>query len=426
MQQQTSSSSLEDDSDSPVAIRRKKSTFANEAAKVVSWLDDDGDGVITDQELSTYLDISKTEAQQLIIEAKMQLYGQRPTKNHYRLTFQEFTAILASSHEQPEAPEEIPKRVLKRYRAVFDSIDTDRKGIITPAQMARDMGVDDLQGLGWEGKSQLTFDDFVQILRRAESGRAARIMTKLLEDKEQGALLADASEAKRKNTVIVDEPSAKVTQILHDIWVSADPTNDRAHIDNIRSSLLGLFGQNVITGSDDDLMQIILNLTSKANNAQSVSFLDFSSELQQYLEEDEEDMPGLRRGDSRSTVGWDNPSDTLSPAEYEMYRSLFDENDKDQDGSLQISELRELTMSLVEKQLLQPSVRVFYFQLLKMLDDSGEEAIDFEQFVVLMQEASESTSKDLNDDGWEALDAVSSMRMIQLKKSRHSKLRLKL
>eukprot|EP00299_Pterocystis_sp_00344_P019315 c9595_g1_i1.p1 GENE.c9595_g1_i1~~c9595_g1_i1.p1 ORF type:complete len:628 (+),score=225.80 c9595_g1_i1:214-1884(+) len=407
------------DDKAPVELKRRKSNFAYEAAKVFSWLDNDGDGFITDQEISKYLDISTSEAQALIIEAHMQLYGRRQP-NGFKLTFDEFTSMLASAEDaETETMDEVPKRTLKRYRIVFDSIDVNRTGVITPNQLAQDMGMEALEGL--EGKQQLTFEDFVKILRRAETGRAARMMRKLLEDKEQGEKLADAAEMRKR--VIIDEPSEKVTKMIQELWQSTGPTNHLSHIDNIRATLLEQLSSNTLTASDDDIMQILVTLSGKVNAKNQVTYADFFTELQSFLEDPEEsEAPMFRKADSRSTIGWEAPSETLSATEFEVFRTLFDENDKDHDGFLSIDQLRELTMSLIEKQLIRPDVRMFYFQLLKTLGDSGEESIDFEQFVVLMQEAAEATALDLGyseQSGWE-IDVIGSLRNIQLKKSRHS------
>lgn len=417
----------------PVLLKKKSSTFHMEARKVFSLLDQDNDGFVTEKELSEFLNISNQEARALIQEAKIQLYGlSGANRKGVTMTFEEFTNVLTSKTSEEDV---IPERVIKRYRMVFDSIDIDRRGVITPAQLAGDMGISNLEELGFEGKSHLTFDDFVKILRSAETGRAGRMMTKLLEDKEQGQLLADASEQKRKgipgrlSLPMLPQAISAEAQILDEIWSNAKPDGNIAHLDNVKAALLEASSNNDINISDDDLMAVIMTLTSKVDANSNISYTQFLVEMRPLVEtgandfgdnSDESPRLNVAMGADSSDEEFDNPSDTLTPEEFDGFRKLFDDTDRDHDGRVTTNELRDLSMNLIDKHLLMPDIKIFFMQVLRMLEESGLESLDFEQFVVLLQEASDQTARDIGQSDWDAAAAMDSLKLIQLRRSRMS------
>ncbi len=58
-------------------------------------LDVNGDGLISEGELSKQLDISRREATSIIVEAKMQLYSKYPSQGDVNLTLEELRRLLA-------------------------------------------------------------------------------------------------------------------------------------------------------------------------------------------------------------------------------------------------------------------------------------------------------------------------------------------
>ncbi len=109
----------------------------------------------------------------------------------------------------------LPERKKKLYQTVFSSIDKNNIGYITPSQLAAgDVGgITDIDGLGWHGKSLISFEDFVGILQRAEKGRATRLITKLLEDKGQGQGLRGLLTGSSTTTIAPPPSSSRVDTV---------------------------------------------------------------------------------------------------------------------------------------------------------------------------------------------------------------------
>ena len=299
---------------------------------------------------------------------------------------------------------------------MFDSIDVEQKGVITPAQLAGDMGISNLEELGFQGKTELTFEDFVKILRRAETGRAGRTMAELLHEKEQGQSLANASQQKRvpvpagpgrlglpalpevfnhlmitklcshsqRRSFMFNFPCkmGNLSQlgILNEIWQEAKPEGTVANIENIKAALISASNDNSIRISDDDLMQIIFSLASLADANQNISFADFVLELKPLVdsgnnfdsEQEEEESPRLRVGggiipDDEDDDEW-AVSEMLSENEFDEMKAIFDGNDRDGDGLVPVMDLKQYFMTLMSGPMIQPSARVFYMQVPEILD----------------------------------------------------------
>lgn len=420
----------------PVTLKKKQSTFHLEARRVFSLLDGDNDGFVTDKEISSFMNISTREAVALITEAKIQLYG-AATRGNLKLTFEEFTSVLASKDEE-EKIENIPGRVIKRYRNVFDSIDVEHKGVITPTQLAGDMGISNLEELGFQGKNVLTFEDFVKILRRAETGRAGRMMTKLLEDQEQGQKLASATQEKKAPVIAVGAgrlalPLAELKSlprdgsVLDDIWYDAKPQGNVANVENVKAALLTATSENTIRISDDDLMQVIFNLAGKTDGAQNVSYNAFLLELRPLVDtgsggefmDSEDESPRLKSSGIIPNASddeddeWGSPSVLLSDMEFDECRLAFEENDRDGDGLVTSADLKDVFMSLIGRPMIQPTARIFYMQALKMLDETEGEVLDFDQFANMIRAASDETGDEFAGSDWDFLTALSALRLQQ-------------
>lgn len=418
---------IEDEVAQPLRLKKAKSKFGKEVTRVFKWMDGDGDGFVTEEEISRYLGISTTEAQALIEEAKISLYGHRGDN---KLTPAEFKQLLEKNERQEEEDiNSLPPRVLARYRRVFESIDIDGNGVVTAEELAKDMGVDDVQSAidmftngQCSGQSELTFEDFVKVLRRAESNRAANTLVKLLEETAEGAGLANVMQGRRRSIAEANSPAA-VPKVVTNIWNSMGLADDaRADPNQVQSAVLAAHARLELHCSEEDLLHLVWAFSEAARESSDglISFPVFWKVLGE-MKEEEADAPMSRSyttASFKSEFAWDSPSSTLTPQELEVYKSVFDANDQDGDGVLDISELNNLVMDMVDRR---PESKLFYFQLMQQLQMSDTNEIDFEEFVVLMQEAAEVASGEIDDADWNPTQAIGALNMMKNRMSRKSK-----
>jgi len=414
----------------PVKLQRQHSQFWGECEKVFKWLDDDQDGFISDREISEYLDISRQEARALIEETKITLYGKRGDN---RLTLDEFSSILARTTKTAPAPDltVLPPRLLKRYRIIFDSIDIDGNGVITPQELAQDMGIGEvdeamqtfLVEAGFAGKSELTFEEFVAVLRRAETDRAGRTFQNILAGTKEGERLANVAE-KRHKSIIAEVQKEEVPEVVNTLWdrLAAQRSTLRESLrvdaDTLQSVVLEAHGKGELESSDQDLLHVVWQLSEAARNTTDglVGFSEFAKVLKSSVA-DAGDIAPLSRIDSvaPSSCSFELPSETLQEGELQALRSVFDSNDHDKDGHLSKEELNQMVLDMIDRSMLSDEVRMFYFQVINGLEESGQTRVDFEEFIILMQEAAEATSSDLDS-------AVAALNMMKKRISRRSKM----
>jgi len=412
----------------PVQLQRGQSKFWSECDRVFKWLDDDNDGFVSDREISLYLGISRHEARALIEETKITLYGKRGDN---RLTQQEFSSILASANKAQTTTTDVnllPPRVLKRYRMIFDSIDVDGNGAITPEELAQDMGIGEidegmrsfLKDAGYGDKSELSFEEFVNVLRQAETDRAGRTFKNILAETEQGVTLAaavDVHQQKAKEVVKAEDIPESITMIWDELATNCALERDelRVDADTVQSAVLTAHARGQLDSSDDALLQLVWQVSEAARTSPDgmVGFAEYAKVMKACVISDS-DAPGLGRCDTgyKSSASWEMPSETLNPDEMKVLHQVFDDNDTDRDGQLQTEQLNHLFLEMSDTN---PDARVFYFQVIAALENSGETSIDFEQFVVLMQEAAEASASDIPS----ALEAIT---MMKRRVSRRSKM----
>lgn len=171
-----------------------------EANKVFDWLDEDHDGMIGAEELAGCLNVSMREAEEIIDEIKVQ---QRGTSEGGLggLSRQEFAELMDASTRTVHTMHGIPKACVDRYTLVFNSVDVENKGFITPEQLIAAMGHDnpELQE-ALANRKRMTLSQFIIMLRESELERSAWRILELLDDMGQGIALATAvQEAFRRN-----------------------------------------------------------------------------------------------------------------------------------------------------------------------------------------------------------------------------------
>ena len=197
----------------------------DEASKVFDQLDVAGQGFLSLEELSQSLHLSRVEIRELLIQIKTNLYSQAPVEADLKLTKSEFIHIM-----QPKNVDlaEIPRDVISRYRAAFDSIDTFKLGTITPFMLARALG-DSMPSHIFTGKRHMTFEQvslrfpilfseifsfqFARLLCRAEQQRPAKMILDAIEDT-HGRRFAFALRASQHE---VEQVGPSIRRILFDL-----------------------------------------------------------------------------------------------------------------------------------------------------------------------------------------------------------------
>ena len=167
---------------------------------------------------------------------------------------------------------------------------------------------------------------------------------------------------------------------LNMIWQKAKPEGTVANIENIKAALISSRNDYSIHISDDDLMQIIVNLANLADANQNISSSDFVMELKPLVdsgnnfdsEQEEEESPRLRAGggvipDDEDDDEW-VVSEMLSENDYDEMKAIFYENDRDGDGLVPVIELKQYFMTLMSGPMIQPAARVFYMQVPETVD----------------------------------------------------------
>lgn len=302
-----------------------------QAESVFDWLDQNGNGYITPEDLASALDIPLEDAEALIAETSLALHGDedvQPKTERPILTKTEFKNVMRN----PDFQESIivPERSAEKYAEMFDTIDTMRSGAISPGQLALAIGVeaDDQAEFtqAFAEKDELGFEDFVALMRQSEIARAAMTMLDLLEDKGQGKRLADAVVTRnvakdprkgpstvtlpdgtrlndylrqKRETETAAQPSFDVQfrkqtntnmvlneqitdvsdQTLKDIWDNLTPDESGlVTVDDLRAELLTAHASGDLVITDNDLLEAVMAITETAED-NVISFEAFAAAM---------------------------------------------------------------------------------------------------------------------------------------------------
>jgi Ca2+-binding EF-hand superfamily protein len=397
---------------------------ADQTNKVFAELDQEVDGYILDRALASYLHISPAEAAHIITEAKIALHGRR---DNGKLTRDEFSAVLrlAADHyldrDSFTPLQEMPQRAVRHYRRIFEDIDEKGRGVITLQQLAMGMpGMDDVvSGLASSRGSQgiLTFEQFANVLHRAERGGAGRAMAQLLEETPEGRALVNAVRSQQETT---DTASAKaqpvdpttVPPLVMDMWMSAnpDPRTGVADVDQLRDALVMANTSGDLMCTEQELVHLVGTLSLRSESGQ-VDFDGFWRTLEPLVEVVQEGLAISQSGMQSSIMA----SSIMSSNDYmpgyhaddlycrDVFSSLV--------GRVDIEDARIGSRDLMSKihnvlnSAKMGTDRVFYFHLTNLVSTAPLDDLDYRMFASLVKDAETATMVDV-DDEWDPADAM--------------------
>jgi len=298
-----------------------------EADKVFDWLDEDGDGYITHIELSDSLNITKAEAKAIIEETQLTLHGSAEAspslcEGLFHLSRNNFQQVMKAG---AQADESLPIATEQRYREVFDSIDIDGKGFITMDDLALATGADesDMAAMPFGAEGQITYADFVQLLRKSEIGRAAKTLLDLLYEMgrghELGAAVGAMEQAKQIESESTWTPDSSETMSsrslqtprdrtphvsgvdlvpaeqpelsrddVDDLWESIeDPMSGDVEMDELQVALMMAQSTGTLPLSDGAVVEVVFQLSEKsAAGGGHISSEDFWAVMNKYTAPD--------------------------------------------------------------------------------------------------------------------------------------------
>lgn len=306
------------------------STFI-QADQLFDWLDEDGNGAISARELSDLLGISLPEAASLVKEAHMTLYGRVPDSSRGmvrpgEITRDDFIRLMDPCKSPTPNVIVLPKEQIERYKMVFDSIDADGTGVISPDELAEAVGDDTATFKdAFVGRDQLTFPDFVALLQRSEGGRAAAAFLDLLEATGQNAALVEAIREQHRARTAVGPPKlslpdgtmyevagpvpdfdyddsevqsscletphspvpktpGKVSRdAAEDVWRSVCDGDELADVHEVRSAIMEAHAMGDLDLSDDAILDIACKLGESCPDG-TVSADDFWAAMSAYVD----------------------------------------------------------------------------------------------------------------------------------------------
>eukprot|EP00298_Acanthocystis_sp_HF-20_P021457 c27829_g1_i1.p1 GENE.c27829_g1_i1~~c27829_g1_i1.p1 ORF type:complete len:426 (+),score=229.26 c27829_g1_i1:161-1279(+) len=364
-----------------------------EAEKVFKKLDDDNNGFITQEEFVKSLGISSFEAKALIEEAEKAIHGK---VQDGQLTLDEFKKVMASVSEDSQRP--ASARAMKRYRLVFDSIDVDKNGVITAAELISGMGIE-----FDDDADELDFDAFVELMQKAERSRAPRTLAQLLKETDEGADLVNAlsSSRRRRNQIQLENWADQPPALVKSIWAKCGPENDKAKVETIRSVLLKAFQEDLLDCNETIFLQITVKIDSLTDDNDFVSFAGFASALQENLEGDLKDSARSSKsgGDterSGSSGGSDryggpgksvNPFGGLTEIDIKLCHEAFDKFDKNKDSLLDKSEMVNVLEFLMDRGVIdEMNGNQIEYCLLEFFDEIDKEEAEFDDLVQLISD----------------------------------------
>lgn len=173
-------------------LRLKETGFFIE--RLFSWLDADNDGFITVEELAVHLDVPIGEARMLVDEVHSGVSAANGGKrDKTKLTKEDFK-LLFESHilNEQKGATAIPERLLKRYRKIFEDIDSSDTGTITFDELATALGIEDVEdaltdlGISDQDNNALNFEAFAALMHRsADKNRAGRAFKQLFQETDE-------------------------------------------------------------------------------------------------------------------------------------------------------------------------------------------------------------------------------------------------
>lgn len=173
--------------------------------RLFSWLDTDNDGFITIEELAVHLYVPVGEARLLVEEVhqavkkkdtRAKIDRSKMTKEDFKILFEQ--QILADKDKKGD---NIPDRIKKRYKSIFETIDTTKVGTITFDQLATNLGMEQdeanrlLAELHMDTKQSgvLDFQEFSVLLHNsADKNRAGRAFKQLFSEADETQTVMNA------------------------------------------------------------------------------------------------------------------------------------------------------------------------------------------------------------------------------------------
>jgi len=304
-------------------------SVSDEAETVFDELDKDVDGWISIEELAEYLGIPLEDAHALVAEVKMALYGTVPQPLIFNDTEEAKKAAaqpvinkadFRNVMRDPKAESRLvlPRLMAERYALIFDSIDSDHDGVITPREYAAVFGgVEQLvkENHDFATNFELTFAHMVVLLRQLELGRVALTLTEVMDSKgkatnlsaayhqrlsahaasqlppeiviDDGQTISDFLESRKhplpptqlviptpvapiRNSRSLDifERPAEVTvvaaEMATDLWSRASVSEEGlAPVDQLRGIVLGAHVGGELLISDKDILELINKLSNR-------------------------------------------------------------------------------------------------------------------------------------------------------------------
>jgi len=394
---------------------------ARHTNKLLNVLDANGDGIIGEEALASYLHIKQSEAMLIIAEAKKALHTVGP------LTRDEFSRMLhlaaesGTGHMSNVDLSNVPVATLGQYERIFNTLDMDKRGLITVEQLAQGLG--GLDGLVEEDNQQeFAFADFATLLHRAESGGAGRVMAQLLADTPEGALLLDAirrsiqtAEA-MQSSVATTKPEA-VPQLARDIWEGSKPDSDTGLVEvhELQQSLMAANTAGDLVCTEDELLLLVLQISQSAANG-LIDFVSFWATMGPSVEEADHGI-GISQtwassvdSSVMSSAGLGGLA-ALTVEEQHAYARAFDMlSRKDGKGVASSRDMATVLQETMGQAGMEDASRLFFFHLMGAVTAQDDD-VDFTTFACIVKDAEVATGHEMNidSDTWAATDAMATM-----------------
>eukprot|EP00299_Pterocystis_sp_00344_P000271 c10081_g1_i2.p1 GENE.c10081_g1_i2~~c10081_g1_i2.p1 ORF type:complete len:441 (-),score=130.46 c10081_g1_i2:191-1462(-) len=244
---------------------RQFSGFSYQLDKLFNSLDANGDGFVSADELSHYIDVSVLASEKMPLES---LANAKLTREMFRVAMDSVVAKMALLGEPTQED-------MARYRLVFDSLDKDKSNSISLKELLDDMGATDTDAdsikqmfttADTNANTQLSFEEFVVLMRKAEQ-KQSKSMAQLLRQAHESfrVVLLEGGENLSKEetmdklkqmTALVDLQRAEMNKLMKQIVSSQQNVN-----------------AETLLASQDELVTVKMELTDFQAQADDVSNL---------------------------------------------------------------------------------------------------------------------------------------------------------